>query len=104
MTSREPHSTSEHPTRALARELHRSVHAHEGYLGAVVSRALKVMDPNAAGKALERALSGERSPITVTVADASVKSGLPLRDAEAGLTWLTSEYRAHLRVTDDGDL
>jgi hypothetical protein len=40
----------------------------------------------------------------MTVADASVASGLPLRDAESGLHWLTSEYRGHLRVTEDGDL
>jgi hypothetical protein len=40
----------------------------------------------------------------MTVADASVASGLAQRDAEAGLHWLTSEYRGHLRVTEDGDL
>jgi len=27
-----------------------------------------------------------------------------LRDTEVGLTWLTHEYRGHLRVTEDGDL
>jgi hypothetical protein len=63
------------------------------------------MDPAAAGRILEQKLAdrpgGGRAR---TVADASAESGLPLRDAEAGLTWLTSEYRGHLRVTEDGDL
>src|SRR5580698_10223068 len=43
-----------------------------------------------------------RAPLTV--ADAAARSGLALRDAEAGLTWLSSEYRGQLRVTADGDL
>jgi hypothetical protein len=60
------------------------------------------MDPAAAADVLHRTLKDPKRPITV--ADASVESGLPLRDAEAGLTWLTSEYRGHLRVTEDGDL
>lgn len=38
-------------------------------------------------------------PIQVTMS-----SGLPLRDAESGLTWLTSEYRWQYRVTEAGDL
>lgn len=40
----------------------------------------------------------------LTIADVSAKSGLALRDAESGLTWLSSEYRGQLRVTSDGDL
>jgi hypothetical protein len=60
------------------------------------------MEPAAAADVLRRTLSDPKRPITV--ADASVASGLALRDAEAGLTWLTSEYRGHLRVTEDGDL
>jgi len=60
------------------------------------------MDPADAAEVLRRKLSDPSRP--VTVADASVASGLPLRDAEAGLTWLTQEYRGHLRVTEDGDL
>jgi hypothetical protein len=60
------------------------------------------MEPSAAAEVLRRTLTDPKRPITV--ADASVASGLPLRDAEAGLTWLTSEYRGHLRVTEDGDL
>ena len=60
------------------------------------------MEPAAAAEVLRRKLTDPTRPITV--ADASVASGLPMRDAEAGLTWLTSEYRGHLRVTEDGDL
>ncbi|MBX3264180.1 MAG: hypothetical protein KF782_31200 [Labilithrix sp.] len=60
------------------------------------------MEPAAAADVLRRTLTDPRRP--VTVADASVASGLAMRDAEAGLTWLTSEYRGHLRVTEDGDL
>src|SRR5687767_2341216 len=60
------------------------------------------MDPAAAADVLRRTLTDPTKP--VTIADASVASGLPMRDGEAGLTWLTSEYRGHLRVTEDGDL
>lgn len=60
------------------------------------------MEPSAAAEVLRRTLSDPKRPITL--ADASVASGLALRDVEAGLTWLTSEYRGHLRVTEDGDL
>lgn len=60
------------------------------------------MEPEAAAAALVRALPDPTRPITV--ADASVAAGLALRDAEAGLQWLTHEYRGHLRVTEDGDL
>jgi hypothetical protein len=62
------------------------------------------MDPKAAADVLARTLPDPKKPLTFTIADASVASGLPLRDAEAGLTWLTSEYRGHLRATEDGDL
>ncbi len=60
------------------------------------------MDPAAAGAVLRGALKEPKKPITI--ADASVASGLAQRDAEAGLNWLTHEYRGHLRVTEDGDL
>jgi len=60
------------------------------------------MKPEAAAKILQRTLKDPTKPMTV--ADASVASGLSQRDTEAGLTWLTSEYRGHLRVTEDGDL
>jgi hypothetical protein len=60
------------------------------------------MEPPAAADVLRHKLVDPTKPMTV--ADASVASGLALRDAEAGLHWLTSEYRGHLRVTEDGDL
>ncbi len=59
------------------------------------------MDPAKAG-AILRDKVDPRGPLTI--ADAAARSGLALRDAEAGLTWLSSEYRGQLRVTDDGDL
>lgn len=60
------------------------------------------MDAEKAAKALEKALSGKGRDFTI--ADAAAGSGLPLRDAEQGLHALLSEYRGHLRVSDDGDL
>src|ERR1700735_5701158 len=60
------------------------------------------LEPADAAKALIGSLPDPRSPHTV--ADAAAASGLALRDAERGLTWLSQEYRAHLRVTDGGDL
>jgi hypothetical protein len=60
------------------------------------------MEPAAAADVLRSKIPDPTKPMTV--ADASVASGLPLRDVEAGLHWLTSEYRGHLRVTEDGDL
>jgi hypothetical protein len=60
------------------------------------------MEPAAAAAVLVRTLTP--TPRGTTVADASVASGLPLRDAESGLTWLTSEFRGQYRVTEAGDL
>src|SRR4029078_11979885 len=60
------------------------------------------MEPPAAAAVLREKIADPTKPMTV--ADASVASGLALRDAEAGLHWLTSEFRGHLRVTEDGDL
>ena len=60
------------------------------------------MEPTAAADVLRRKIADPTKPMTV--ADASAASGLPLRDAESGLHWLTSEFRGHLRVTEDGDL
>ncbi len=60
------------------------------------------MDPAAAAEVLKKAIPAPTRPFTV--ADASVASGLPTRDTEAGLNVLTSEYRGHLRVSEDGDL
>ncbi len=67
------------------------------------------MEPAKAGEAIrsraeaDRPRGGER-PLTLTVPDAAAKSGLALRDAENGLTWLSKEYRGQLRVTNEGDL
>jgi hypothetical protein len=58
------------------------------------------MDAADAAEALKRSVGGRE----LTIADASVRSGLALRDAERGLHHLLSEYRGHLRVTADGDL
>jgi len=60
------------------------------------------LDPREAGRALSASLSDPRAPHTV--ADAATESGLALRDAERGLTWLTNEYRGHLRATETGEL
>jgi hypothetical protein len=54
-----------------------------------------------AGAVIARSVD-PRSPLTV--ADAAARTGLPLRDAESGLKWLSSEYRGRLRVTSEGDL
>ena len=60
------------------------------------------MEPVTAAAVLREKLPDPTKPMTV--ADASVASGLAQRDTEAGLHFLTSEYRGHLRVTEDGDL
>ncbi len=60
------------------------------------------MDPKAAADVLRAKLADPTKPFTV--ADAEVASGLARRDVETGLASLTSEYRGHLRVTEDGDL
>jgi hypothetical protein len=59
------------------------------------------MDPAKAAHAIESRVD-PRTPLTV--ADAAAKAGLALRDAESGLTWLSSEYRGQLRVTSEGEL
>ncbi len=60
------------------------------------------MDAREAAKVLEKSIANPRAPFTV--ADAAAASGLPIRDAELGLKWLTSDYRGHLRVTEEGQL
>ncbi len=62
----------------------------------------ELLDKGHAAKELLGALRGQGQDFTI--ADASAKSGLPLRDAETGLHALVSEYRGHLRVTEDGEL
>jgi len=63
------------------------------------------MDPAKAGEAIRARVDLGSHPRTpLTVADAAAKAGLPLRDAESGLTWLSHEYRGQLRVTSEGQL
>jgi hypothetical protein len=66
-----------------------------------VDAAPTYLDPAKAGEAI-RAKVDAKTPLTV--ADASAKTGLALRDAENGLKWLSSEYRGQLRVTSEGEL
>jgi hypothetical protein len=66
-------------------------------------KSVRTLEPKAAADVLMQKLTNVTNK-PITVADASVASGLALRDADAGLTWLTKEYRGHLRVTEDGDL
>jgi hypothetical protein len=40
----------------------------------------------------------------LTVADASARTGLALRDAETGLFHLSSQYQGHLKATTEGEL
>lgn len=60
------------------------------------------MDPALAAKALRAAIKDPDKPLTI--ADASARSGLALRDAERGMHELVKEYRGQLRVTDKGEL
>ena len=64
------------------------------------------MDAEQAARALEKALAGTPPgrALDFTIADAAAKSGLALRDAGTGLHALVSEYRGHLRVTEEGEL
>ncbi len=52
-------------------------------------------------ESLKKALNSRDS---VTVADASAKSGLSLDDAKNGLNELVAEYRGTLAATSDGEL
>ena len=74
------------------------------YVGEVdVSQAPPTfLDPKEAARVLVKSVPDPRAPLTV--ADAAAKSGLALRDAERGLTYLTHEYRGHLRVSEEGEL
>ncbi|WP_437775197.1 hypothetical protein [Sorangium sp. So ce1097] len=62
----------------------------------------KLMEARRAADILESALRGHTGDLTL--ADASARSGLPLRDAESGLHLLVSEYRGHLKATSEGEL
>jgi len=62
------------------------------------------MAPDKAGDAIRARLDPFLVGVPVTVADAAAQTGLALRDAESGLTWLSKEYRGQLRVTSEGTL
>ncbi|WP_437670528.1 hypothetical protein [Sorangium sp. So ce131] len=62
----------------------------------------KLMEARRAAGILESALRGHTGDLTL--ADASARSGLPLRDAESGLHLLVSEHRGHLKATTEGEL
>lgn len=59
------------------------------------------MEPSAAAAVLEKHLDPRGRS---TIADAAEKSGLALRDADAGLHALVAKYRGHLSVTEEGEL
>ncbi|MEZ4293427.1 MAG: hypothetical protein R3B70_00500 [Polyangiaceae bacterium] len=68
--------------------------------------APRVAPTPAAAHVLEKALGGRGTAKVpeMTIADAATRSGLPLWDAERALHALVSEYRGHLRVTEEGEL
>jgi hypothetical protein len=68
----------------------------------VTVKSPKLMEVREAARILKGALRGHSGDLTV--ADASARSGLPLRDAESGLHLLISEYRGHLKATSSGEL
>src|SRR5271154_1824118 len=59
------------------------------------------MEPAKAAEGILKHVDGR---LPMTVADAAASTGLALRDAESGLTWLSKEYRGQLRVTNEGTL
>jgi len=71
------------------------------YVGRVPERPTS-RSPEEAARALTAAIKGPPAPMTI--GDAAAVGGLPLRDAESALHWLTREYRGHLRVGEKGDL
>jgi hypothetical protein len=56
----------------------------------------------AAARVLERSLTGFSGALTA--ADAAARSGLPTREAEAGLAALSATHGGHLAVTSKGEL
>jgi hypothetical protein len=57
---------------------------------------------HAAARVLERSLTGFSGALTA--ADAAARSGLPTREAEAGLAALSATHGGHLAVTSKGEL
>ncbi len=62
------------------------------------------MKPAASVDAVRKALDSRPGDIVVTIADAATLSGVTLAQAETALHALTSEYRGHLRVTEEGEI
>lgn len=62
---------------------------------------VKTMESAKAAEVLEKKLDPRGRS---TIADAAEKSGLALREAEAGLHALVAKYRGHLSVTEKGEL
>ena len=62
----------------------------------------RMMEAEKAAEVLEGALKGHKGDLTI--ADAAARSGLPLRDAELGLHFLSTKYHATLSATDKGEL
>lgn len=64
--------------------------------------AVRTLEAEKAAEILEQALKGHRGDLTI--ADASAKSGLALRESELGLHFLSSKYRGTLSATEKGEL
>jgi hypothetical protein len=62
----------------------------------------KSLSPRAAAEVIKSSVDAGRKDFTV--ADAAAASALSLHEAELGLHALVSEYRGHLRVTEDGEI
>jgi hypothetical protein len=62
------------------------------------------LEPAEAARVLEAALKGLPPRAELTIADAAARGGLPLRDAERGLHFLSTKYRGTLSTTDSGEL
>lgn len=62
------------------------------------------MASRASKDTVREALGRQPGDLVVTIADAATASGLPLAETEAALHALVSEYRGHLRVTEEGEI
>lgn len=61
-------------------------------------------DPDRRNSRATTQVTPRRAVLELTVADAAAASGLSLLDAEQGLHALVSEYRGHLKATEDGEI
>ena len=70
-----------------------------------MAEPVKTRPAEEAARLLEAALKKTvRKGTQLTIADAATAAGLPLREAEAGLHQLTSQYRGTLSATEKGEL